>query len=299
MEAKGGCSPVEQQEADRLSKVVDEGDWVLNQEVYNSLLLHPSIQGRKPNLDAFASATSSKVPEAYYSLNQGPGCLGCDAFAHPWGEARARYVDARSTPAQAAGKERGTTSKGQGGGCLPHLGMIEGCPNVLNATTTSDVWCGVSAHRHLGVRWGASKCRAICWECLGFRVQTNLKQFFVTNATGVVISNFWLDWDKYPGSTAHKALILSGTFDCFYSLLLLYVWVVLPIEYSNYQMYMEFAFFYIIAPVCQVICIMSPIGAGLDPFWAGIGNVLTPGLLGHNGRMELVQSARGFRKEAL
>ncbi|GAX86439.1 hypothetical protein CEUSTIGMA_g13849.t1 [Chlamydomonas eustigma] len=78
----------EQQEADRLSKVVDERDWVLNQEVYNNLLLHPSIQGRKPTMDAFALATNSKVPEAYYSLYQGPGCLGCDAFAHHWGEVR-------------------------------------------------------------------------------------------------------------------------------------------------------------------------------------------------------------------
>eukprot|EP00798_Chlamydomonas_sp_ICE-L_P030541 gene30541-biopygen16382 len=74
----------EQQEADDLSKVEDEEDWSLHQGVYLKVLEHPCLQGRKPTLDVFASGANTKVQGAYYSNYLGVGCLGVDAFQHPW-----------------------------------------------------------------------------------------------------------------------------------------------------------------------------------------------------------------------
>lgn len=80
-------SDAQQVQADALSKVVDETDWVLNQEVYKRLLASLPLQGRSPTLDAFASATNTKVPGAFFARHWGPGCSGVDAYAQDWGRA--------------------------------------------------------------------------------------------------------------------------------------------------------------------------------------------------------------------
>eukprot|EP00798_Chlamydomonas_sp_ICE-L_P004490 gene4490-biopygen22201 len=74
----------EQQVADDLSKVEDQEDWSLHQGVYLKVLEHPCLQGRRPTLDVFASAANTKVQSSYYSKYLGVGCLGVDAFKHPW-----------------------------------------------------------------------------------------------------------------------------------------------------------------------------------------------------------------------
>lgn len=74
----------EQQQADDWSKQVDEDDWVLNQEAYKELISHPVLQGQQVTIDVFASAANTKVRHAYYAKFWGPGCLGIDAFDHPW-----------------------------------------------------------------------------------------------------------------------------------------------------------------------------------------------------------------------
>eukprot|EP00798_Chlamydomonas_sp_ICE-L_P004828 gene4828-biopygen15138 len=74
----------EQQVADDLSKVEDKEDWSLHQGVYLNVLEHPCLQGRRPTLDVFASGANTKVQGAYYSNYLGVGCLGVDAFQHPW-----------------------------------------------------------------------------------------------------------------------------------------------------------------------------------------------------------------------
>eukprot|EP00798_Chlamydomonas_sp_ICE-L_P011140 gene11140-biopygen12596 len=74
----------EQQVADDLSKVEDNEDWSLHQGVYLNVLEHPCLQGRRPTLDVFASGANTKVQGAYYSNYLGVGCLGVDAFQHPW-----------------------------------------------------------------------------------------------------------------------------------------------------------------------------------------------------------------------
>eukprot|EP00798_Chlamydomonas_sp_ICE-L_P003163 gene3163-biopygen20917 len=74
----------EQQVADDLSKVEDEEDWSLHLGVYLKVLEHPCLQGRRPTLDVFASGANTKVQGAYYSNYLGVGCLGVDAFQHPW-----------------------------------------------------------------------------------------------------------------------------------------------------------------------------------------------------------------------
>eukprot|EP00798_Chlamydomonas_sp_ICE-L_P005018 gene5018-biopygen15322 len=74
----------EQQEADALSKVEDKEDWSLNERVYLKVLEHPCLEGRRPTLDVFASGANTKVQGAYYSNYLGVGCLGVDAFQHPW-----------------------------------------------------------------------------------------------------------------------------------------------------------------------------------------------------------------------
>jgi hypothetical protein len=74
----------EQQQADDFTKVVDNTDWSLQEEVYEGVVNHGCLEGRKPSLDVFASPTNSKVPGAYFSLYLGPGCKGIDAFLQRW-----------------------------------------------------------------------------------------------------------------------------------------------------------------------------------------------------------------------
>eukprot|EP00798_Chlamydomonas_sp_ICE-L_P023996 gene23996-biopygen18495 len=74
----------EQQVADDLSKVEDKEDWSLHHKVYLKVLEHPSLQGKRPTLDLFASWINTKVQGAYYSNYLGVGCPGVDAFQHPW-----------------------------------------------------------------------------------------------------------------------------------------------------------------------------------------------------------------------
>jgi hypothetical protein len=74
-----------QQRADEDSKVVDEADWSLHPEVFSQVVNHPALAGREVDLDAFASPTNTKVPNAYFSMFWGPGCKGVDAFSQPWG----------------------------------------------------------------------------------------------------------------------------------------------------------------------------------------------------------------------
>ena len=74
----------EQQRADDLTKVEDNNDWSLHQDVYQQLVCHSCLRGRMPSLDVFASPTNTKVKEAYFSEYLGPGCKGVDAFQQPW-----------------------------------------------------------------------------------------------------------------------------------------------------------------------------------------------------------------------
>eukprot|EP00798_Chlamydomonas_sp_ICE-L_P011649 gene11649-biopygen15817 len=74
----------EQQVPDGQSKVEDKEDWSLHQGVYLKVLEHPCLQGRRPTLDVFASGANTKVQVAHYSNYLGVGCLGVDAFQHPW-----------------------------------------------------------------------------------------------------------------------------------------------------------------------------------------------------------------------
>ena len=46
-----------QRVADMWSKVVDNSEWILKQSVYETLIAHKVLQGRKPALDVFASST--------------------------------------------------------------------------------------------------------------------------------------------------------------------------------------------------------------------------------------------------
>ena len=50
------------QVADQWSKVEDNSEWVLHEEVLQELIWDPVLHGRKPALDAFASSTTTKVP---------------------------------------------------------------------------------------------------------------------------------------------------------------------------------------------------------------------------------------------
>lgn len=56
-----------QQIADFWSKVQDNSEWSLHPEVYEQVIQHPILQGRKPTIDIFASHTTTKVQEAFYS----------------------------------------------------------------------------------------------------------------------------------------------------------------------------------------------------------------------------------------
>ena len=71
------------QVADHWSKVEDNSEWILHDAVYQQLIHDPVLAGRIPALDAFASTTTSKVPEAFYSKYLCPGSKGVDAMVHP------------------------------------------------------------------------------------------------------------------------------------------------------------------------------------------------------------------------
>ena len=73
-----------QQMADFWSKVQDNSEWSLHPEVYEQVLVHPVLQGQKPTVDIFASHTTTKVPQYFYSKYACPGTSGVDAFAQPW-----------------------------------------------------------------------------------------------------------------------------------------------------------------------------------------------------------------------
>lgn len=72
------------QVADHWSKVKDNSEWILHDTVYQQLMRDPVLTGRIPALDAFASTTTSQVPEAFYSKYLCPGSKGVDAMVHPW-----------------------------------------------------------------------------------------------------------------------------------------------------------------------------------------------------------------------
>lgn len=73
-----------QQVADAWSKVEDNSEWILNQEVYEELIRDQVLRGRRPALDVFASSATTKVLEAFYSMYMCPGSKGIDAMVHPW-----------------------------------------------------------------------------------------------------------------------------------------------------------------------------------------------------------------------
>ena len=77
----------EQQTADDLTKVEDNTDWALHPEVYEKVISHEVLGGKRPTVDVFASPTNTKVEGAYFSLYLGPGCKGVDAFTQRWDSA--------------------------------------------------------------------------------------------------------------------------------------------------------------------------------------------------------------------
>ena len=75
--------------ADFWSKVEDNSEWVLNQQVYEQLIGNEILQGRKPVLDVFASDSTTKVPRAFFSKYLCLDTAGVDAWNHKW----VRYSD--------------------------------------------------------------------------------------------------------------------------------------------------------------------------------------------------------------
>ena len=88
-----------QKVADFWSKVVDNSEWVLHQQVYDMLIVNPVLQGRKPVLDVFASDSTTKVPGAFFSKYLCPDTSGVDAWNHSWvrhndqGEKQVVYIN--------------------------------------------------------------------------------------------------------------------------------------------------------------------------------------------------------------
>ncbi len=72
------------QVADAWSKVEDNSEWLLHEEVYQELIQDEVLEGRRPALDVFASNTTTKVSGAFYSKFMCPGTKGVDAMVHPW-----------------------------------------------------------------------------------------------------------------------------------------------------------------------------------------------------------------------
>ena len=73
-----------QRVADMWSKLVDNSEWVLKQSVYDMLSTHEVLQGRKPELDVFASSTTTKVPGSFFSKFLCPDSLGVNAWDQRW-----------------------------------------------------------------------------------------------------------------------------------------------------------------------------------------------------------------------
>lgn len=72
-----------QVEADRLSKLRDDGDWVLLAGVGAGILAHPLLGGRQPTLDPFASSLSKMAPCGYTKAGC-PGSNGVDGMRRSW-----------------------------------------------------------------------------------------------------------------------------------------------------------------------------------------------------------------------
>ena len=94
------------QVADQWSKVEDNSEWVLHEEVFQELIQDPALQGRKPALDVFASSITTKVPEAFYSRYFCPETKGVDAMVQPWvlrGQAGSKQLVYINGPCQLMG----------------------------------------------------------------------------------------------------------------------------------------------------------------------------------------------------
>eukprot|EP00798_Chlamydomonas_sp_ICE-L_P001805 gene1805-biopygen14627 len=81
----------EQQLADDHSKLVDNSDWSLQEDVYRDIVNREVLGGRKPTLDVFAHGANTRVVGAYYSKVWGIGCKGIDAFDQSWVRPEAEY----------------------------------------------------------------------------------------------------------------------------------------------------------------------------------------------------------------
>eukprot|EP00798_Chlamydomonas_sp_ICE-L_P029368 gene29368-biopygen8612 len=81
----------EQQLADDHSKLVDNSDWSLQEDVYRDVVNREVLGGRKPTLDVFARGANTRVVGAYYSKVWGIGCKGIDAFDQSWVRPEAEY----------------------------------------------------------------------------------------------------------------------------------------------------------------------------------------------------------------
>ena len=56
------------------------------------LLEHPELQGRQPDVDAFADEYTTKVLGSFYFRFWNPTALGLDGFAHSWAPNAQRAV---------------------------------------------------------------------------------------------------------------------------------------------------------------------------------------------------------------
>lgn len=68
------------------SKVEDSSEWSLQDKVCQQLISEAVLQGFRPTIDVFASHTTTKVPECFYSKYACPGTAGVNAFVQPWAQ---------------------------------------------------------------------------------------------------------------------------------------------------------------------------------------------------------------------
>ena len=73
-----------QQRADALSKLPELTQWSLHPGVYRSLWGARCLDGRTPDLDAFADEATTKVPGSFFSAKWSPNSLGINALAQSW-----------------------------------------------------------------------------------------------------------------------------------------------------------------------------------------------------------------------
>lgn len=71
------------QVADAWSKVVENSEWIMNQEVYEELESDEVLDNRKPALDVFASSATTKVPGACHSMYMCPSSKSTNTMVHP------------------------------------------------------------------------------------------------------------------------------------------------------------------------------------------------------------------------